>query len=164
MNTNSTQYHFITRWLVNENAERVYRILENAEDLVRWWPDVYLQVKRIEKGDENGIGKKIELYTKGYLPYRLTWTFVVTEANFPKGFSIRASGDFVGTGVWAFNQINENQTEILYDWRISAEKPLLKYLSWILKPLFKSNHLWAMKKGEESLKKEIERLKRNAST
>jgi hypothetical protein len=48
-----------------------------------------------------------------------------------------------------------------YDWQIEAKKPLLKKLSWLMKPLFSFNHLWAMQKGEESLQLEILRRKGN---
>ena len=46
---------------------------------------------------------------------------------------------------------------ITYDWRIRAEKPLLRYLSFLLKPVFSANHRWAMARGEESLKAELAR-------
>jgi hypothetical protein len=50
-------------------------------------------------------------------------------------------------------------TNIRYDWRIRVDKPLIRYLSWLLKPLFASNHRWAMAKGEESLRLELARRK-----
>ena len=49
-----------------------------------------------------------------------------------------------------------------YDWRLRAEKPLLRNLSFLLKPLFEANHRWAMAQGEESLKLEL--LRRRASS
>ncbi len=47
--------------------------------------------------------------------------------------------------------------DITYDWRLSAEKPLLRNLSFLLKPVFEANHRWAMAQGEESLKLELAR-------
>jgi len=46
----------------------------------------------------------IDLYTKGWLPYTLRWQFRVTESNPPLGFTIEAWGDFVGRGIWTFEQ------------------------------------------------------------
>ena len=48
-------------------------------------------------------------------------------------------------------------TRIIYDWRITAEKPLLRLFSPILKPIFGANHRWAMARGEESLRIELAR-------
>jgi hypothetical protein len=40
---------------------------------------------------------------------------------------------------------------------VRADKPLLRYGSWFVKPIFAANHRWAMARGEESLKRELER-------
>ena len=65
----ANDYHFVTHWRVLGTADEVSEILERAEDLPRWWPSVYLDVKEIEPGDAGGIGKIVSLYTKGWLPY-----------------------------------------------------------------------------------------------
>ncbi|HTQ66386.1 MAG TPA: SRPBCC family protein [Puia sp.] len=157
-------YHFITRWKVRSTVEEVYDILADAEGLERWWPSVYLDVKVINPGDALGVGKVVELYTKGWLPYTLRWSFVVKEVNKPYGFTIVPSGDFSGRGIWLFEQDKNDpeRCDIIYDWKISAEKPLLKKLTFFVRPVFSANHLWAMKKGEESLKLEL--LRREAAT
>jgi hypothetical protein len=46
---------------------------------------------------------------------------------------------------------------VTYDWNIIGKKPLFKYFSFIMKPLFALNHYWAMKRGEESLMLELQR-------
>ncbi|MCB0542075.1 MAG: SRPBCC family protein [Lewinellaceae bacterium] len=147
-------YHFITNWRLQATCEEVYRILEEVERLPEWWPSVYLDVKVLEKGQPGGVGKCVALYTKGWLPYTLRWEFIVTSATFPTGFSLRAIGDFAGTGIWHFEQ-NDETCHVSYDWKISAEKPLLKKLSWLLRPVFSANHEWAMRKGLESLQLEL---------
>ena len=74
------------------------------------------------------------------------------------GFSLEALGDFVGRGIWTFTQEGP-MCKIVYDWKIEAEKPLLKYLSFLFKPIFSANHHWAMAKGLESLKLELRRVR-----
>ena len=147
MSTN--EYHFVTRWRVETTAEEVFDTLENPKDLVRWWPAVYLDVKEAEPG-------VFELHTKGWLPYTLRWRLRRLEARRPHGFSLEAWGDFDGKGVWTFEQ-DGNYVDVTYDWRIKAEKPLLRWLSFLLKPIFSANHRWAMAQGEKSLKKELAR-------
>lgn len=150
------EYHFITHWRVEGTAEEVYEILEDAPDLVRWWSSVYLEVEQLESGDEHGVGKVVDLLTKGWLPYTLRWKFRCTEADSPHGFALEAWGDFVGRGIWTFEE-DGRWVDITYDWKIRANKPLLRFLSPFLKPIFEANHRWAMAKGEESLKLELAR-------
>jgi len=146
----SNEYHFVSHWRVESTIEEVSDVLSNAPGLARWWPSVYLNVKQAEPGGP------VELLTKGRLPYTLHWFFRVTESRRPHGFSIEAWGDFEGRGAWTFQQ-DGPFVNISYDWRIRAEKPLLRYLSFLLKPVFSANHRWAMARGEESLKVELGR-------
>jgi hypothetical protein len=69
---------------------------------------------------------------------------------------LEAWGDFVGRGIWTFEQQGE-WVNVVYDWKIRADKPLLRSLSFLLKPVFSANHYWAMRMGEESLKLELMR-------
>lgn len=152
----SNNYQFITHWRMQSSCQEISEILGDAPDLVRWWPSVYLDVQELEPGDENGIGKVVRLHTKGWLPYTLRWQFRVTENRQPYGFTLEAWGDFNGRGIWTFAQ-DGKWVDITYDWQIRAEKPLLKNLSFLLKPIFAANHHWAMEKGRESLERELAR-------
>lgn len=155
-NKQQADYQFLTTWVVKASCDEVYRILEDVDALADWWPAVYLDVKVREKGQPGGIGKIVELYTKGWLPYTLRWVFRVTSTDYPHGFALRANGDFVGEGVWNFRQEDDNCV-ITYDWCISAEKPLLRRLTWLLRSLFAANHHWAMRQGLISLELELRR-------
>jgi hypothetical protein len=159
----ANDYHFITVWRIPATAEEITDVLSDAPGLARWWPSVYLQVRETAPGDERGVGKVVELWTKGFLPYTLRWRFTVTESDPPNGFSLEADGDFVGRGIWTLRQERGPDapdgplTSVTYDWLVFAEKGILKTLSPIMKPIFKSNHRWAMARGEESLKLELAR-------
>lgn len=148
-------YHFVTHWRVAGTLEQVADVFANASDLPRWWPSVYLDVQEIEPGAPDGLGKVISLYTKGWLPYTLRWRFRVAKLR-PDGMTLEAWGDFVGSGIWTFVQ-NGSAVDITYDWKIRADKPLLRRLSFALKPIFAANHHWAMRKGQESLRLELAR-------
>jgi len=152
----SSDYHFITHWRVQGTREEVAQILGDATDLPRWWPSVYLDVRVLDQGGADGVGRVVDLWTKGWLPYTLRWRFTTTENNREQGLALRAEGDFAGTGRWTFTQEGDS-VDAMYDWRIRAEKPLLRRLTWLMRPAFSANHRWAMQRGEESLKLELQR-------
>jgi hypothetical protein len=157
----SNDYHFIDRWRVEGNVKEVADIIEDAVSLSAWWPSVYFEVKEIEKGSQGGVGKLIRLRAGGWLPYTLRISFRTTESCYPNGFTMDASGDLEGKGVWAFQQ-DGPFVNVTYDWTIRANKPIVDKLSFLLKPIFRANHNWTMKRGEESLKLEL--LRRRALT
>ncbi|HEX2048693.1 MAG TPA: SRPBCC family protein [Acidimicrobiales bacterium] len=152
----TSDYQFSTEWRVAGTVEEVKKVLGDAESLPRWWPSVYLRVDQREQGGPGGVGRTVDLHTKGWLPYTLRWTLRITEPLTDEGFALEATGDLVGTGRWTFTQ-DGPEVVITYDWRISATKPLLRRLAWLLKPAFEANHRWAMRKGEESLRLELRR-------
>ena len=159
----ANDYHFITTWRIAATPAEISAVLGDAASLARWWPSVYLDVRVLEPGDADGLGKVVELWTKGFLPYTLRWRFTVTESRPPTGFRLDAEGDFVGRGIRTLEpEVAEGQpggprTAVTYDWLIVAEKGLLKRLSPIMKPAFGANHRWAMARGEESLRFELAR-------
>jgi hypothetical protein len=160
----ANEYAFLTTWQVPATPDEVVQVLGDAEALPCWWPSVYLEATVLERGDETGLGRVVDLYTKGWLPYTLRWQFRVTESNPPNGFTIEASGDFVGRGIWKLTREPDDEsgqacTRVEYDWRILAEKGLLKRLSFLMKPIFAANHRWAMASGEQSLRLELARRK-----
>src|SRR5437867_3298949 len=159
MTTND--YHFVDRWRVESDIKEVADILEDALSLPRWWGSTYFDVKEIEPGEEHGTGKLISLRAGGWLPYTLRINFRTVESHYPHGFSMDATGDLEGKGIWVFEQKGP-VVEITYDWTIRANKPIIEKLSFLLKPIFRLNHTWTMKRGEECLKLEL--LRRRAKS
>ena len=143
------EYHFLTRWRVKASAEEVYDILSQADEYPRWWPSVYLSVRELTP-------RRVRVVTRGWLPYTLRWEAITTEAQPPNRWVIRATGDFDGRGIWSIVQ-DGKYADITFDWKVTAAKPLLRYLSFALKPVFEANHRWAMEQGRQALELELAR-------
>jgi hypothetical protein len=158
----ANKYQFTTIWRIPGSAAEVAHVIaDNVSDLPRWWPSVYLAAEELEPGEASGVGKVLRLHTKGWLPYTLRWQFTVTEVEYERRFVLEAKGDFVGRGVWTFEQHGPTAM-VTYDWQVRAEKPLLRWLSPLIKPVFAANHRWAMRQGLRSL--EVELARRHATT
>src|ERR1700712_2586912 len=113
----SNQYAFLTRWRVEGTCGEVADVLSDPMELPRWWPSVYLRADELCAPDAAGVGRRMRLHTKGWLPYTLVWDFELAEARYPYGFALVASGDFDGRGVWTFEQ-DGAFVDITYDWRL----------------------------------------------
>jgi hypothetical protein len=152
----TNEYHFITRWRVEATCGEVADIIGDPLALPQWWPSVYLSVTELRPGGPDGVGRRARLHTKGWLPYTLKWDLETVESRYPHGLTIVSSGDFEGRGVWTFQQ-DGPFVDVTFDWRLRAEKALLRNLSFLLRPLFEANHRWAMAQGEVSLELELAR-------
>lgn len=149
-------FRITTHWEVEAAIEEVADVLTDAQALPDWWGDVYLETKIVDSGDAEGIGRKVAVHSKGWLPYHLHWTATLIESRRPHGWTIEASGDLEGRGIWSLAQIGP-MAKVEYDWCVKAERPLLRLLSPILAPVFAWNHRWAMDKGEKGIRREIVR-------
>lgn len=156
----SNNYHFTDRWRVEGTVAEVFEILEDTESLGRWWLSVYFDVKLLEPSKEGGTGRRISLKATGWLPYVLSLQFITTEKR-EDGFTVKATGELEGVGIWHFEQ-DGDFVNVTFDWTVIANKPIIEKLSFLLKPIFRSNHNWTMRRGEESLKLEL--LRRRAKT
>ncbi len=107
-----------------------------------------------EPGDEQGLGKVVSLLTRGWLPYRLRWSFLVTDKRQPTRIALDAWGDLDGHGEWTITSRGPI-TRARYDWRVRADRPLIRYLSFLFRPVCSANHHWSMARGQESLKAEL---------
>ena len=159
----TADYEFTTVWRVAGTREEVVDILRDSRELPRWWPAVYLSVDPGRSGGADRVGASSLLHTKGFLPYTLRWELTLAEPVSPEGFGIRANGDLNGTGRWTLTQ-DGPETVVRFDWAVSAAKPILRWFSWALRPLFAANHRWAMARGQESLALELRRRRAAASS
>jgi hypothetical protein len=151
------EYEFLSRWRIEgTDPAAVYDIMADEEALPRWWPAVALGAKIAEPGDENGVGREVRLHMKGWLPYTLLWQYRIVEARRPRVRKLEAHGDFEGVGIWSF-EVEGSATIVTFDWRLVVEKPIIKALTFALRPIFSANHVWAMARGEESLRLEVAR-------
>jgi uncharacterized protein YndB with AHSA1/START domain len=150
------QYHFVDRWFVPAPLEDVFAVIGDQLAYPRWWGDVFLQVT----GDEGPPrpGRRARLVTRGFLPYRLRFEGEVVAADPPHGFSMRLSGDFEGEGAWSLTE-HDGGTAAVLDWRPIVQKPGVKQLTPLLRPLFRANHDWAMRRGQAAIVRLFDELR-----
>jgi hypothetical protein len=151
-----SSYKFVTEWTVQGTLSEVSSVLKDVEAFPRWWRPVYISATIQHPGDHRGVGKVVELATRGFLPYVLRWQLRVIESREPYGFTVCASGDLMGVGVWELRQ-DGTCVKLRLDWTVSVQKTVVRLLSFVLRPVFSRNHAWAMAKGGIGLQAEIRR-------
>ena len=147
----TSDFHFRSQWRVLGSVDEVFRLVSSSEALASWWPAAFLDVLEVEPGGTDGLGKVVRLETRGWLPYTLHWHLRVDERDPPRGFGFRVWGDLEGRGAWSFRS-DGAWTIVGFDWRVRVGKPIVRWFSWLLRPLFASNYRWAMGRGERSLR------------
>jgi hypothetical protein len=155
------QYRFVDTWHVPAPPEEVYDILGDTLRIRTGGAPFVLDVS----GDDGPPrpGRRASLVVRGFLPYKVRWSAVITHADRPHGFSMSLSGDFDGGGRWTLTPEGEG-TRAELDWRPEVNKPLIRYLTPLLRPIFAKNHYWAMDRGQEGILRLIERRRAGGGT
>lgn len=140
-------YHFVTHWKIRGPIRKIYDVLKDGARYSEWWSPAY------PRTEEVGL-RKVRSLVRGKLPYTLDFTSELIREDPPTELEIRASGDLVGTGLCKLRQVGD-KTDIEFHWSVRVEKLLIRWLSFILKPVFCWNHDWVMRVGERGLQEEI---------
>lgn len=136
------EYVFVDEWDVDAPQDVVYDIVADARTYPEWWKPVYLSVE----GDERVTQHRF----KGRLPYTLKMRAELVREERPRQFEVSVDGDLRGKGIWTFTP-REGGTHVRWDWIVFADRPLLRYLTPVLRPLFRWNHSWAVARAREQL-------------
>jgi uncharacterized protein YndB with AHSA1/START domain len=139
----AAEYVFVDEWDVAAPPQDVYAALVDARTYPDWWRPVYLSVE----GDERRTRHRF----KGRLPYTLKMEAELVEEDAPRRFDVEVTGDLRGHGRWTFTPTPGGATHVRWDWRVYSDRPLLRYLTPVLKPLFRWNHRWAVARAREGL-------------
>ena len=118
-----------------------------------WWQGVYLSHHEPldGAGDEPKVGTRIAAVARGRLPYILRFTIETTALQKPRLIAFKATGDFeTDDSRWILTPKGSG-THVVLDWNPIVEKPVVKLLSPLLKPVFRWNHNWTMVRGQRQI-------------
>ena len=163
-------YRFVEEWSIPFPPEAVWDVMADARLLPLWWKGVYLKSEPLDGYDRPRVGAAVRAQARGFLPYRLNFTIEATELERPNIIAVKTVGDLTGTCHYTLRAVAPSRdlsrgwepavpggTKVVMDERMLAEKPLLKLLTPLLKPLFAANHRWTTPRAERGLTAYLER-------
>jgi mannose-6-phosphate isomerase-like protein (cupin superfamily)/uncharacterized protein YndB with AHSA1/START domain len=143
------EYVFVDEWDVNAPREAVFDTLADAATYPRWWRPVYIGVET--DGGPPAVGKRTRQHFKGRLPYHLHTETQTVRLERPHVIEGDTTGDLAGHGIWTLTEGPGGGTHVQFDWRVVADRPLLKALTPVLRPALRWNHNWAIARAIEGL-------------
>lgn len=139
----AAEYVFVDEWDVSAAQEAVFEALADAATYPEWWTPIYLEV---DADGPPAMGCASRQNFKAKLPYTLSTVSTIVRLEPPHEFEVEVVGDLRGTGVWTLTP-SEGKTHIRFDWRVHADRKLLRVLTPVLRPLFRWNHNVAIRQA-----------------
>ncbi|MEW2418624.1 SRPBCC family protein [Streptomyces sp. NPDC046866] len=141
------RYRFRSTWDLDAPPERVYAVLERAEQYPDWWPQVR------SSGPPGAPGHAARI--RAVLPYELRITVVELLRDPARGVLQAAlHGDIEGWARWTVRARQGSggmRTRALYEQEVEVRRPLLRMLSPAGRPLLRLNHALMMRAGRRAL-------------
>jgi uncharacterized protein YndB with AHSA1/START domain len=144
----SREYVFVDEWDVAAPRESVFAAIADARSYPTWWKPVYLEV---ESEGEPAVGSVSRQHFKGRLPYHLRTRSRITRLEAPYAIGAEVDGDLRGTGLWTLTSNDDGTTHVRFDWRVHADRLLLRLLTPVLRRALRWNHAWAIARAREGL-------------
>ena len=155
----SAEYVFVDEWDVAAPLDAVFEALADARTYPEWWTPVYISA---EGDGAPEVGRVTKHHFKGKLPYTLKTTSEIVSMNRPHRFETKVVGDLAGTGIWTLTPTDAG-THVHFDWRVNADRAFIRFLTPVLRPLFRWNHNWAIARAIEGLEPYARRTAEAAS-
>ena len=143
----ASEYVFVDDWDVDAPQEAVFEALADARTYPEWWSAVYIDV---EADGPPRVGAVSNHEFKGRLPYHLNTRSEIVAMDRPHSFEVSVVGDLTGKGIWTLTP-RDGGVHVRFDWRVIADRPLLRVLTPVLRPLFRWNHNWSIERAIEGL-------------
>ena len=143
------EYAFVDEWHVDAPPEAVFDVLADGQTYPQWWKPVYIDVR-----DD---GEYTHQHFKGRLPYHLHTRTKTVRSERPHLLQGETDGDLRGTGIWTLEPSEAGGTHVRFDWRVRADRKLLRALTPVLRPALRWNHNWAIARAMEGLEPFVQR-------
>ena len=144
----SREYVFVDEWDVDAPREAVFDAIADARTYPEWWKPVYIDV---DADGEPALGKESRQHFKGRLPYHLHTRSRIVALDAPHVIEGEVDGDLRGRGRWTLTDTPGGGTHVRFDWRVHADRRLLRILTPVLRPALRWNHAWAIARAVEGL-------------
>ncbi len=139
----AAEYVFVDEWDVDAPQEAVFQALADARTYPTWWTPIY---REVEADGPPAVGRVARQKFRAKLPYTLSTVSTIVRLEAPREFEVDVDGDLRGRGVWTLTAA-DGKVHVRFDWTVKADRPLLRILTPVLRPLFRWNHNVAIKRA-----------------
>jgi hypothetical protein len=138
-------YRFRNLWAVRATASRVFDALVDLANYPAWWPDI----RDVTRVDDDTA----EVTCRSVLPYVLTFRLHRAEENSSAGrMRVDMTGDLEGYVQGVVAQHRTRGALLAISQRVIVNKPLLRALAPVARPMFRANHALMMWRGQRGFR------------
>lgn len=141
---NNTDFDIHHRWQLETRPDELTAIVLDTTCYPKWCARILMNCEIVNEGATDGLGLSLRVHTKGWLPYSFLFTATIIDLVPHQRMTVAVSGDFVGYGFIEIDRTDDQHCDLNINWLVDVQHPQLKPLVWLLYPVMKRNHIWAV--------------------
>ena len=134
------QYHFVSEFTFDGDAERIWAALNDVATWPTWWS----WLKRIEvvraADPQTGVGAIFRNTVRAPVGYGLTYDTQITAIDRLRRIDLDSRGDLLGRGRFVMRPQADGTTALGFYWLVGTPKAWMSFLAPIARPAFSWNH------------------------
>ena len=139
------RYRFRSVWRFDVPPETAYAALQETEDYEAWWPEI----RSTRRLDED----RVEARIRSVLPYDLVMVLERVREDPETGvLEARMTGDLEGFSRWVITPDGRGGTRLVFEEEAVPQKPVMRRLAPVARPLYRWNHARMMRSAERGLR------------
>lgn len=142
---------FDAHWHLAARRQRIWEVVVDVETWPRWWPGL-VAAEPLPGPALDGHPFGWRFAWRGRLPYTLHIFIHVTCWDVGNCLAGEVSGTLIGTCCWYFETLEDDSTDVRFEWCVSGMQPLSGLFAPLLRTAFRLNFESLMANGCDGLR------------
>lgn len=126
-------------------------MLADVKTWPAWWPGV----RRVERSAASPLGDLAELHWSSALPCAVQLRLKTIAAERLRRLEYQAQGRVQGLGIWLLEPDEGGGVDLSYRWEVRLDRPWMRTLSILLRPMLEWNHFRVMRAAARGLGRQL---------
>lgn len=93
---NGPEFDITHNWTLKAQPEELTGIVLDSSLLHKWGRRIFMRSEILEQGDETGLGMRIRLHSKGWLPHTFLLVATIVDLEPHKWMTVQVEGYLTG--------------------------------------------------------------------
>ncbi len=155
--TQAPDFDISHHWVLRARPEDLTDVVLDTSCYDKWCSRVLMSCEVVSRGDPDGLGLKIRVHTKGWLPHSFLFDAEVVDLIAHKSMTVRVTGDFEGISYLDVAKVEGGDCHVTLRWITRVEHPIVKRFVPLSRFILARNHTWATNWVRRMIQSELDR-------
>lgn len=155
--TQTPDFDISHHWVLRARPQDLTEIVLDTSCYDKWCSRVLMRCEVVSRGRDDGLGLRIRVHTKGWLPHSFLFDAEIVDLVAHKSMTVRVTGDFEGISYLEAGRIEDGACHVSLRWITRVEHPVVRRFVPLTRFILARNHIWATNWVRRMIQSELDR-------